>query len=55
MPYHAFTGAWFAHQGCSNPHEDPMLSKVFENNADIQEFLRQNCPNVSWPAIPKTN
>lgn len=55
MPYHGFTGAWFAHQGCSNPHEDPMLSKVFESNADIQEFLRQNCPNVSWPAIPRTN
>jgi hypothetical protein len=53
MPYHAFTGAWFAHQGCSNPHVDPMLSKVFEYNPDIQTFLRENCPSVDWPVIPK--
>ena len=53
MPYHAFTGAWFAHQGCSNPHVDPMLSKVFEYNPDIQTFLRENCPSADWPVIPK--
>jgi hypothetical protein len=53
MPYHAFTGAWFAHQGCTNPHEDPMLSKVFEYNPDIQTFLRENCSLADWPAIPK--
>lgn len=55
MPYHSFTGAWFAHQGCSNPHEDPMLSKVFEYNPDIQTFLRENCPSADWPVIPKIN
>lgn len=55
MPYHSFTGAWFAHQGCSNPHEDPMLSKVFEYNPDIQTFLRENCPPADWPVIPKIN
>ena len=53
MPYHSFTGAWYAHQGCSNPHEDPMLSKVFENNPDIQTFLRENCSSANWPEIPK--
>jgi hypothetical protein len=53
MPYHAFQSAWYAHQGCSNPHEDPMLSKVFENNSDIQNFLRINCPFATWPEIPK--
>jgi hypothetical protein len=52
MPYHAFTPAWFAHQGCSNPHEDPMLSKVFETNPDIQDFLRLKCPSANWPKIP---
>ena len=52
MPYHSFTGAWFAHQGCSNPHEDPMLSKVFESYPDIQNFLRENCSAVNWPPIP---
>jgi hypothetical protein len=52
MPYHSFTGAWYAHQGCSNPHEDPMLSKVFESNPDIQNFLRENCSAVNWPPIP---
>jgi hypothetical protein len=55
MPYHSFTGAWFAHQGCTNPHEDPMLSKVFEYNPDIQTFLRENCPSADWPVIPKIN
>ena len=55
MPYHAFTGAWFAHQGCTNPHEDPMLSKVFEYNPDIQTFLREKCPSADWPVIPKIN
>lgn len=52
MPYHSFTGAWYAHQGCSNPHEDPMLSKVFEFNPGIQNFLRENCSAVNWPPIP---
>lgn len=52
MPYHAFNPAWFAHQGCTNPHEDPMLSKVFETYPDIQAFLRENCPSVDWPVIP---
>jgi hypothetical protein len=52
MPYHAFTPAWYAHQGCSNPHEDPMLSKVFETYPDIQAFLRDNCSSVDWPVIP---
>jgi hypothetical protein len=52
MPYHAFNAAWYAHQGCSNPHEDPMLSKVFETYPDIQAFLRDNCSSVDWPVIP---
>jgi hypothetical protein len=52
MPYHAFGSAWFANQGCSNPHEDPMLSKVFEIYPDIQVFLRENCSSVNWPVIP---
>ena len=52
MPYHSFTGAWYAHQGCSNPHEDPMLSKVFEFNPGIQNFLRENCSAVNWSPIP---
>jgi hypothetical protein len=55
MPYHAFNPAWYAHQGCSNPHEDPMLSKVFETYPDIQAFLRENCSSVDWPVIPKKN
>ena len=55
MPYHAFTPAWFAHQGCSNPHEDPMLSKVFESNPEIQTFLRVNCPSANWPEILPSN
>ena len=55
MPYHAFNAAWYAHQGCSNPHEDPMLSKVFETYPDVQEFLRENCSSVDWPVIPNKN
>jgi hypothetical protein len=55
MPYHAFNSAWFAHQGCSNPHEDPMLSRVFETYPDVQAFLRENCSSVDWPVIPKKN
>ena len=55
MPYHAFNPAWYAHQGCSNPHEDPMLSKVFETYPDIQGFLRDNCSSVDWPVIPNKN
>ena len=54
MPFHAFGPAWYAHQGCSNPHEDPMLSKVFEQRPDIQAFLRKNCPTASWPEIPSS-
>lgn len=53
MPYHAFTPAWYAHQGCTNPHEDPMLSKVFESYPEIQTFLRSECYEVNWPEIPK--
>jgi uncharacterized membrane protein SpoIIM required for sporulation len=55
MPYHGpqKAWAWYAHQGCSNPHEDPMLSKVFENNSDVQYFLRENCSSVNWPIIPE--
>jgi hypothetical protein len=44
-------GAWFAHQACSNPHEDPMLAKVFETKPDIQYFLRFNCSEADWPYI----
>ena len=51
MPINTFNGAWYAHQGCSNPHEDPMLAKVFENYQDIQKFLRSNCASVDWPEI----
>ena len=54
MPFHAFGPAWYAHQGCSNPHEDPMLSKVFEQRPDIQAFLRKNCPTASWSEIPSS-
>ena len=54
MPFHAFGPSWFAHQGCANPHEDPMLSKVFEQRPDIQAFLRKNCPSASWPEIPSS-
>ncbi len=52
MPYHAFTGAWYAHQGCSNPQKDPMLAKVFENYPDIQDFLRAKCSSVTWEKTP---
>jgi len=44
-------GAWLAHQACSNPHEDPMLAKVFETKPHIQYFLRFYCPDVNWPYI----
>jgi hypothetical protein len=54
MPFHAFGPAWYAHQGCANPHEDPMLSKVFEQRPDIQAFLRENCPSATWPEIPSS-
>jgi hypothetical protein len=43
--------AWLAHQACSNPHEDPMLAKVFETKPHIQYFLRFYCPDVNWPYI----
>jgi hypothetical protein len=52
MPYHALNGAWYAHQGCSNPQKDPMLAKVFENYPDIQDFLRAKCSSVTWEKIP---
>ena len=52
MPYHALNGAWYAHQGCSNPQKDPMLAKVFENYPDIQDFLRAKCSLVTWEKIP---
>jgi hypothetical protein len=51
MPTQTFNGAWYAHQGCSNPHKDPMLAKVFENYPDIQKFLRSNCSSVNWPEV----
>jgi hypothetical protein len=51
MPTKTFNGAWYAHQGCSNPHKDPMLTKVFENYQDIQKFLRSNCSLVNWPEV----
>ena len=51
MPTNTFNGAWYAHQGCSNPHKDPMLAKVFENYPDIQKFLRANCSSVNWPEV----
>ena len=51
MPINTFNGAWYAHQGCSNPHEDPMLARVFENYQDIQKFLRLNCSSVNWPEV----
>ena len=51
MPTNTFNGAWYAHQGCSNPHKDPMLAKVFENYPDIQKFLRSNCSSVNWPEV----
>jgi hypothetical protein len=52
MPINTFNGAWYAHQGCSNPHRDPMLAKVFENYPDIQKFLRSKCTTAKWPEIP---
>jgi hypothetical protein len=51
MPVNTFNGAWFAHKGCSNPHEDPMLAKVFETRPYIQDFLRENCWGKKWPLV----
>ena len=51
MPTRTFNGAWFAHKGCSNPHEDPMLAKVFETRPYIQEYLREKCWNKKWPLV----
>ena len=48
-------GVWLAYRACDNPHEDPMLAKVFEESPFIQDFLRENCPNVDWPVIPPIN
>lgn len=52
MPINTFNGAWYAHKGCSNPHEDPMLAKVFESRPYIQDFLRENCWGKKWPLVP---
>jgi hypothetical protein len=46
---------WQAYRGCDNPHEDPMLAKLFEERPFIQKFLRENCPKVDWPVIPAMN
>ena len=51
MPINAFSGAWFAHKGCSNPHEDPMLAKVFETRPYIQDYLRKECWGKNWPLV----
>ncbi len=51
MPVNTFNAAWFAHKGCSNPHEDPMLAKVFETRPYIQDFLRENCWGKKWPLV----
>ena len=51
MPVNSFNGAWYAHKGCSNPHEDPMLAKVFETRPYIQDFLRENCWGKKWPLV----
>ena len=51
MPVNTFNAAWFAHKGCSNPHEDPMLAKVFETRTYIQDFLRENCWGKKWPLV----
>jgi hypothetical protein len=48
-------GVWLAYRACDNPHEDPMLAKLFEEQPFIQEFLRENCPKVDWPVIPPIN
>ena len=52
MPVNTFNGAWYAHKGCSNPHEDPMLAKVFESRPYIQKFLRDKCWGKNWPLVP---
>ena len=51
----AENGVWLAYRACDNPHEDPMLAKVFEEKPFIQDFLRENCPKVDWPVIPPIN
>jgi len=51
MPINTFNGAWFAHKGCSNPHEDPMLAKVFETRPYIQDYLRKECWGKNWPLV----
>ena len=48
MPINTFNGAWYAHKGCSNPHEDPMLAKVFETRPYIQDYLRRECWGKKW-------
>jgi len=48
MPINTFNGAWYAHKGCSNPHEDPMLAKVFETRPYIQDYLRKECWGKKW-------
>ena len=46
---------WQAYRACDNPHEDPMLAKLFEEQPFIQKYLRENCPKVDWPVIPAVN
>ena len=46
---------WQAYRACDNPHEDPMLAKVFEEQPFIQKYLRDNCPKVDWSATPPVN
>lgn len=51
----AENGVWLAYRACDNPHEDPMLAKVFEEQPFIQDFLRENCQKADWKVIPPLN
>lgn len=53
MPLNTFNGAWYAHQACSNPHVDPMLAKTFEEQPDVEKYLREKCWGKDWPLINK--
>lgn len=53
MPFNTFNGAWYAHQGCSNPHVDPLLAKTFEEQPDVEKFLRAKCWGKDWPLVNK--
>lgn len=44
-------GAWYAYQACVSPEENTLLVEVFLEKPFIEEFLRENCPNVNWPAL----